>query len=444
MDFHLLKKCTTVDLQSNGAFKDIFAILNDNLPKTVPYIRSGSVGNFFIDNKNLSLISDEAHEQLDKTITRTGDILMARKGKIGGASIVYDENANQNTNDNVVNIRIIDNQELIPQYLTTFLNCKYGLDQVFRVATGNVQPWLSMHQVRNLTIMVPDYAFQEEVKVLVDKAYYYQKKSKDLLYEAETAFLNDLELLNYSENETLSNVINFSFVKKSLRLDAEYYHPKYLEVIEKIKERDYSFLSDIVDFRKGTEVGSSSYSVDGIPFIRISNLSPEGLSEEKYISEEEYFKLLAHQPLKDEILLSKDGSPGIAYHIHSEPDKMIVSGGVMILNIKRDDISPEYLSLVLNSLTTERQVTRDVGGSIIKHWRPDQIKKLLVPIIDETIRNEIDHKKQLSLKYCELSNEFIRVSKKVCELQIESGENTALNWLEKELCSLEENYNEIL
>lgn len=37
----------TVDLQSNGAFAQIFKILNDNNEKVIPYVRSGNVGNFF-------------------------------------------------------------------------------------------------------------------------------------------------------------------------------------------------------------------------------------------------------------------------------------------------------------------------------------------------------------------------------------------------------------
>ena len=62
---------------------------------------------------------------------------MARKGKIGGASIIIKDYINFNSNDNVVNFKIID-KEVNPYYFVTFFNSRYGLKQVERMSTGNV------------------------------------------------------------------------------------------------------------------------------------------------------------------------------------------------------------------------------------------------------------------------------------------------------------------
>ena len=35
------------------------------------------------------------------------------------------------------------------------------------------------------------------------------------------------------------------------------------------------------------------------------------------------------------------------------------------------------------------QIERDAGGSVIAHWKPEQIKKLKVPILSNTIQIKI-------------------------------------------------------
>jgi restriction endonuclease S subunit len=50
---------------------------------------------------------------------------------------------------------------------------------------------------------------------------------------------------------------------------------------------------------------------------------------------------------------------------------------------------PEYLTLVLNSQLVQMQAERDSGGSIILHWRINEIEKVLIPTIDLKIQKEI-------------------------------------------------------
>ena len=68
-------------------------------------------------------------------------------------------------------------------------------------------------------------------------------------------------------------------------------------------------------------MGGKEYLETGIPFVRVSNLSPFEITQEKYISEELYTELTEHQPKQGEILLSKDATPGIAYYLRETPQK---------------------------------------------------------------------------------------------------------------------------
>ena len=100
---------------------------------------------------------------------------------------------------------------------------------------------------------------------------------------------------------------------------------------------------------------------EGVPFVRVSNLSPFEITEEKNISEDLYAEVRQHQPEQGEILFSKDGTPGIAHYLREQPPKMIPSGGVLRLKSKTDKVKNEYLALVLNSILTQEQVNRGRG-----------------------------------------------------------------------------------
>ena len=80
-------------------------------------------------------------------------------------------------------------------------------------------------------------------------------------------------------------------------------------------------MGDLVSVRKCVEVGSAEYLDDGIPFIRVSNLSPFGITKEKYISESLYSEIKQHQPEQGEIIFTKDATPGIAYYLNENPRK---------------------------------------------------------------------------------------------------------------------------
>jgi type I restriction enzyme, S subunit len=53
------------------------------------------------------------------------------------------------------------------------------------------------------------------------------------------------------------------------------------------------------------------------------------------------------------------------------------------------DIAPHYLELALNSIFVQLQVEQDAGGSIIKHWKPEQARKTLIPRLSEEEEKQI-------------------------------------------------------
>ena len=246
--------------------------------------------------------------------------------------------------------------------------------------------------------------------------------------------LSELGLSSWKPKHRLAYVKNFAKTQHVKRLDADYFQPKYNAMLRLIKRYPggWDTLENMVSIEKCVEVGSDEYLADGIPFIRVSNISPFEITEGKYISEELYKTLIKHQPEQGEILLSKDATPGIAYYLRDKPPRMVPSGGILRLKSKTDEIENDYLTLVLNSVPTREQVNRDVGGSLILHWRPDQVKTTIIPTLPREKQTQIRNKIAASFELRKQSNFLLDCAKRAVEIAIEQDEQTAIEWLESE------------
>ena len=285
-------------------------------------------------------------------------------------------------------------------------------------------------------ILVPH--FGEEIQRSIDesiwKSFDKHRMSKEIYAKAQTLLLSELGFTNWKPKRHLAFVKSYSDTKQAGRIDADYFQPKYEEIEQAIKgcSGGWERLEDLVTIKKCVEVGSGEYQDKGIPFIRVSNLSPFEITEEKYISNKLYAEIKQHQPRREEILFSKDATPSVAYYLREQPGKMIPSGGVLRLKSKTNKINNEYLTLVLNSILTKEQANRDVGGSVILHWRPDQIKETAIPILSEDKQTQIQKKVIESFNLRKQSKHLLECAKRAVEIAIEQDEQTAIGWLENE------------
>ena len=103
---------------------------------------------------------------------------------------------------------------------------------------------------------------------------------------------------------------------------------------------------------------------------------------------------------------------------------------------KTDKLNKEYLTLVLNSILTKEQVNRDVGGSVILHWRPDQVQGTFIPILPKEKQDQIQQKVTESFNLRKQSKHLLECAKRAVEMAIEQDEQTAIDWLEDETNSL--------
>ncbi|OHA05853.1 MAG: hypothetical protein A2934_04985 [Candidatus Sungbacteria bacterium RIFCSPLOWO2_01_FULL_47_10] len=248
-----------------------------------------------------------------------------------------------------------------------------------------------------------------------------RRKSIKFYQQAQNLLLEELGLENFETENVSARIVNFSDVKSAGRMDAEYFQVKYEKLLKKVEEKNGKILGEIVSIKKGIEPGAESYLEEGKKFIRVSNMSKFGISDndQKYLSEDLYKKLKEDfEPKKGEILLTKDATPGIAC-VLKEDTEGIIAGGILRLKLKNKDIEDEYLALCLNSVVGQMQAERDAGGSVIAHWKPEQIKNVLIPILPKSTQQKIADLIRQSHKARKKARELLEEAKRKVEELIE-------------------------
>lgn len=394
----------------------------------IAFIKTDNVRHGYIDRNFNDYLSELGNEQISRTTLQPNDIITtiigATEKVVARSAIIQKDLLPCNINQNIVQIRVND-AIISPYYVYFYLNSFYGKNYLYYYSRQTEQINLNCNEVSYVRIP----RFSNKFQSLLDDIFV---KSQLSVQNAEKGYKSAEELLNIelhinciqnSKNYSIKSYLN-SFCKTK-RLDAEYYQDKYDKLFPLIKNPEK--LSNIVKIAKSIEPGSDEYRQDGIPFIRVSDLSKFGISEtEIYLDKAKYKSAI--KPKKDSILFSKDGSIGIAYKVEEDIDA-VTSSALLHLTVKTTDILPDYLALTLNSNVVQLQAERDSGGSIIEHWRLGDIKELVIPVLDIKIQTKIAQKVQESFRLRNRANDLLKKGIQSVEIAIEKNEEYASQWL---------------
>ncbi len=390
------------------------------------FLRTTNIKENLIDLSDLRFISEEESNETKRAEFNEGDLLITTIGTIGLCAKVPKGFPRGTINQNLV--RVVLKNKKNASIFCAFFNSRYGRNQLLRWGAGNVYQMINYPNLR--LVLVPDFSdsLSANIDEIYQTAFSSREKSTVIYNAAETLLLETLGLQNFKPSTEAVNIKSFkdSF-GTSGRLDAEYYQPKYEELIAKIKSQPFEYLKNLVNISKSIEPGSEAYQETGIPFVRVSNLSKFGLSQPDIHLDKEDFSFMM-KPKNNTILLSKDGSVGIAYKV-SEDLNVVTSGAILHLTMKVASMFPDYLTLVLNSKITQMQAERDAGGSIIQHWKPSEISQVIIPIVEINVQQKIAALIQESFRLKAESERLLELAKRAVEMAIEHDETVAIDFI---------------
>ena len=436
--------------------------------KSIPYIKGMNLKNCFIVGELDEIESTE--ELQDKYFTKENDIIISQMGTVGDVGVVTKEQENYLFASFTIRVRLND-ERFNPYFVGAYIQNVAKDFYLYRnIAQASVRQNTDLPTIKNMPIPLVKKEVQDEIASYIKQSMEYSKKAKELLEistksveiaidkDEETAYnfldrQTDRQTLIAYYNEQASYYINHAIFRlyeeiglfdglksvnytvKNLkdtfgisgRLDSEYYQEKYDRLFKKLSDNNCDKLSNLVTIKKSIEPGSERYQTKGIPFIRVQDLTKFGLTDTSiYLSENEFKTCI--RPKKDTILLSKDGTVGIAYKMNKDED-IITSSAILHLNVKDKRVLPDYLTLVLNSVAVKMQAEKDAGGSIINHWKKCEIENVIIPIVEKKKQEQISKLLIESETLRSESKSILEKAVKSVEMAIECGEEKALYYL---------------
>jgi restriction endonuclease S subunit len=406
----------------------VWSMVSEYTDDWVLLLQTQNVDEFFLKLESYKMINPLFHKKLKKSQVEKWNILIARSGSFGKASIYMDDEI---INSSDIIIVQADEDKVDSFYLTAFINSKFGQNQLYRFASGGLQWHVNLTILESLKIPLPSSAFQSHIAELVEEAHRQRELSKSLYAEAENSLLRELDLVDWKPSEENITEKMSAEVELFGRCDAEFFQPKYDEVLEKLRSYKWwhTTLERVLESIDTWEY-SESYSKrqdNFVFYIRSTNINEVWLIDidEDYYVDPSWFKRIAK---KWQIITPRVGALGIFAYIDEKLDWSVYSDNVLCMTLP-DSFYPDVYSLYLNSSINRLLIERFSRGSVQQRLNQETLRFLEIPILPETIQSLVSEKVIASHSARETSKQLLEKAKRAVEIFIEEDEEKANKYL---------------
>lgn len=196
------------------------------------------------------------------------------------------------------------------------------------------------------------------------------------------------------------SVVNYKTVKEesnSLRIDADFFRPDYLEILDRIKKINYQTLKNeerrVFSGPFGSLLKSESYQESGHPFIRISDIKDVYIEKEGmvYLDDQEFERVKKYHLDINDIVFSKIGTVGRLSLITDDLGKVAISENNIGIKFQKNiDIKNRiYVFTFLLSKYGQKQIIRLSSGNVQPKLNVSDIENLILPTVSVSFTNTI-------------------------------------------------------
>ena len=329
-------------------------------------------------------------------------------------------------------IRINPDTEIVtPEYLTAFLNTKYGVLDVKRRARISInQSNVNAEELKRVEIPLLCDELQNKITLAFDKSFHLLQASEVQYHQAQTLLLSELGLAAWQPKQRLTFIGNYSDTQRAGRIDADYFQPKYEEIEKAIKNypNGYTLIRD--EFRHNKSI----FNVDKKKLYRYVEIGSVNVSTGEITSSEvlgENLPANAKRVLrKNDVIISKVRTYRGATTIVEE-NGYVGSGAFCILR-ENGSINKETLLALLHSKPLLIWSLKPNTGTSYPVIVDDDILNLPIPILPDEKQTQIQKKVIESFNLRHQSKHLLECAKRAVEIAIEQDEHTAIDWLETE------------
>lgn len=357
----------------------------------VPFIRVQNIRDNYLDLSDIVYIDHTTHEgQLFRSQLKNRDVLLTITGvSYGNSAVVYPVNVPANMNQH--SVRIALKETLVPEFLSTFLICKYGKLQSDSKITGDTRPALTYNEISNY--IIPTLSIQEQVRIstLVQESFNQSIISKNLYIEAcklleEELGLNTIDLLKHK-----SYLTNVNDVISVNRIDAEYFNPMLRSLYLRIKDKTKEKLKTLPELGTILKFGNPPYTSVGSPIItqkHLSKISPE-ISDSDLSTTDQWLQKNPDAVLRiNDLLFYSVGAYLGKTNIWLNKEKAVPASFITLIRCRKPE-DAGFLFVLLNSRYGILQSKVFQSGTSQPYIYPKDLKRFLIPTISESVKTEV-------------------------------------------------------
>ncbi len=392
----------------------------------IPCLTGRNINKGEVSYSNPDYVDENEYKKLSRFQLNIGDTLITLKGKgsIGKIGYVTDKRCSIFSRD----IGILRPSKINAGYLNIFILCKYGKLLVDRGETGGTgQSTLTTSYLKS--IPVPRFDIEEQIGDILEKVEQLKSQSQSKYEEAQAILLSELGLTKWQSKHQLTFIQHYSDTEHAGRIDAEYYQPKYEEIINTIK--DYSggwgMQEHLINLKA---MNYKPKDKQEYKYIELANIAGNGEITDCMIEEGHDLPSRARRKVStgDVIVSSIEGSLSSIALIEHEYDKALCSTGFYVVNSK--SFNSETLLVLLKSIVGQLQLKKGCSGTILTAINKYEFGKIILPKIKEKQQVIIQKKITESFNLRKQSKHLLEFAKRAVEIAIEKGEETATSWLE--------------
>lgn len=390
----------------------------------IPFLMTQNIRHNYIDWNNIRYIDEASHNMLYKSHCKKGQVLVTMAGEYLGRVAVYDQDFICSSNQAIAKVDLQDG--VSPYYVATFLNSRYGQNQINRFKTVTGQPNINMALIKSLMIPnLSDKIIKAVEKIVVSSNKMFQQANNSY-HEAMNLCIKEIGIYNYKGTQGISSIKSFSdSLRNSGRLDAEYYQVEYDNYDRLLKQyyRGYGLIGDICTIKDKNY--NPEHKVE-YSYIELSDVGQQGdISEcSKIYGSDLPTRARRKVSAGDVILSSVEGSLSKCALITYDCDGYLCTNGFYVVSC--DAINPETLMILFKSRPIQALLKKGCSGTILSAIGKDELLKIPLPIIDITIQEKIRCMVIESNLARRQGKELLDKAIGLVETAIEQGEDVAL------------------
>lgn len=390
-----------------------------------PVLRLNELHNGFIEipQKYCHILSADEFEKLR---LKKGDVLIIRTNGnpnlVGQAAVVLEDTEFAFAS---YLYRVVPNSKINSETLVAYLNCKYGRYEIDKNSMKGNQTNFSPAKFKDVSIPKFSTVFQTIIQELFWDAHTLKDNANATYTKAETILSTIIGIPNaYISKASIKN-LSASF-KKTGRLDAEYYQPKYEDYVVDLNTQD-----TVASLCKLHDENFEPREEESYPYIELANVGTKGeIAGVETIPGNKLPTRARRRIETGQVIVSSiEGSLQSCALVTPEYDGGLCSTGFYVLTSA--SINSETLLVLFKSKPIQALMKQRCSGTILTGITKDEFLSMPFPKIDEGTQAKIAEKVQKSFSLRQRSEQLLEYAKRAVELAIEQGEDVAMAWLKE-------------